>query len=326
MAQTQVRAGNEVLERLRCPICHSKLELKSDRLECVNPQCRASFPVVNGIPVLINESRSLFSIEDFVHHRSTTYQSRPGIEGKLERLGMKLLPSSNLHLKARQIYLKFAELLLEKNENPTVLVIGGSTAGQGMESILSLPAIQLVETDVSFGPRTAIICDAHDIPFEDGTLDGIIFQAVLEHVVDPYRCVEEVHRVLKDGGLVYAVTSFMEQVHWGKYDFTRFTYLGHRRLFRKFSEIDSGAATGPGMALAWSYQYFLRSFTRAKIMRKLIMAFAMLSSFWLKYFDHILIDKPGALDAAASYYFLGRKSNRVLSDRELIKLYKGGFD
>ena len=55
--------------------------------------------------------------------------------------------------------------------------------------------------------------------------------------------------VYKDDGLVYADTPFMQQVHMGRYDFTRFTYLGHRRLFRKFEEIDSGAVSGPAMAL-----------------------------------------------------------------------------
>ena len=184
-------------------------------------------------------------------------------------------------------------------------------------------AIEFVESDVSFGPRTTLICDAHDIPFEDRFPDGVIVQAVLEHVADPYRCSEEIHRVLKDKGVVYAETPFMQQVHGGQYDFTRFTHIGHRRLFRRFEEIDSGAACGPGMALAWSYQYFLLSFSTSRRWRAVIHLFAGLTSFYLKYVDHYLIDKPGTLDAASSFYFMGRKSGRDLSDRKLIKLYRG---
>jgi hypothetical protein len=67
--------------------------------------------------------------------------------------------------------------------------------------------------------------------------------------------------VLKDGGIVYAETPFMQQVHGSAYDFTRFTWLGHRRLFRKFKEIKSGTCGGPGMALIWSWRYFLRTFS-----------------------------------------------------------------
>ena len=52
--------------------------------------------------------------------------------------------------------------------------------------------------------------------------------------------------MLKDDGLVYAETPFLQQVHGGPYDFTRFTHLGHRRLFRKFIELESGATAGAG--------------------------------------------------------------------------------
>lgn len=148
-------------------------------------------------------------------------------------------------------------------------------------------------------------------------------QAVLEHVLDPFRCVEEIHRALKDDGLVYAETPFMQQVHDGAYDFSRFTHLGHRRLFRRFKEVDSGAVCGPGMALAWSYQYFLMSFAPSRFWREVLRLFGCWTAFFYRFFDHYLIDKPGTLDAAAGYYFLGRKSDGVLSDRDLLKLYGG---
>ena len=59
-----------------------------------------------------------------------------------------------------------------------------------------------------------------------------------------------------------------------RYDFTRFTHLGHRRLFRRFEEIESGAVCGPGMTLAWSYTYFLTSFTTSRILSRLFEVFA----------------------------------------------------
>ena len=192
-----------------------------------------------------------------------------------------------------------------------------------MKALANNSSIELVESDISFGPRTRLICDGHDLPFKDKSFDGVICQAVLEHVVDPFRSVEEIYRVLKESGLVYAETPFMQQVHGGRYDFARFTHLGHRRLFRMFEEIDSGAGVGPGTALSWSYQYFLLSFFTSRKLRALIKLFSSLTSFYLKYFDYYLINKPGALDAASGYYFLGRKSEKVLSDQELIKLYRG---
>jgi len=113
------------------------------------------------------------------------------------------------------------------------------------------------------------------------------------------------------------------RVSGGAYDFTRFTHLGHRRLLRHFQILESGATCGSGAALAWAYQYFLLSFTDRRRMRLVIKAFARLTSFWLKYFDFLLIDTPGTLDAASGYYFLGQKCNSAVTDRELIGMYRG---
>jgi hypothetical protein len=50
---------------------------------------------------------------------------------------------------------------------------------------------------------------------------------------------------------------------------------------------------------------------------------ARLTGFWLKYLDRLLIDRPGAQDGQSGTYFLGRRSEATLSDRDLIKLYRG---
>ncbi|MEY2832209.1 MAG: hypothetical protein RLZZ574_1467, partial [Cyanobacteriota bacterium] len=220
-------------------------------------------------------------------------------------------------------YQQFTELLLQRSDRPKVLIIGGGTVGQEAESLFSTPGMEIIETDVVLTSRIDIICDAHQLPFADNSFDGVVVQAVLEHVLDPSICVEEVYRVLNDGGLVYSETPFMQQVHLGKYDFTRFTHLGHRRLFRKFKEVSSGAVCGPGMALNWSLQYFFLSFVKSSAARNIVKALTRLAFFWLKYFDYYLINKPGTFDSASSYYFLGRKSETVLSDEELLKLYRG---
>jgi uncharacterized protein YbaR (Trm112 family)/SAM-dependent methyltransferase len=317
---SQIKISKTVQELLCCPICRLKLTYVGTELTCTNSECATHFPIVDGVPVLLNEKSSVFTIEDFFSRRNTTFNLHGN---KLRKSIRRLIPTISKNIKARENYTSLANLLLKQSASPRVLVIGGSILGQGMELIANKTFLELIVSDVSFGPYTMLICDAHDIPFEDKSFDGVIVQAVLEHVINPYRCVEEVYRVLKEQGIVYAETPLMQQVHMGRYDFTRFTHLGHRRLFRRFEEIDSGAVCGPGMALAWSYQYFLLSFTTSRILRVLIKVFSSLTSFHLKYFDHYLINKPGTLDAASAYYFMGRKVEHILPDQELIKLYKG---
>jgi SAM-dependent methyltransferase len=241
----------------------------------------------------------------------------------LSEIAKKLLPSSSANYPSRHNYAKLREELRKINASPKVLVLGGGVAGSGFEVLLSETEIDLLETDVFMTRRTRLVCDAHDIPFENQTFDAVVIQAVLEHVVDPWRCVEEIQRVLKDGGFVYAEVSFMQQVHAGRYDFTRFTHLGLRRLFRSFAEISSGVSCGPGTAAAWSVQHLALSFFEGRWSRWLAIVVARLASFWLRYLDRFLLDKPGALDAASSLYFLGSRSSGCLADQGLINLYRG---
>ncbi|PKO24155.1 MAG: methyltransferase type 11 [Chloroflexi bacterium HGW-Chloroflexi-1] len=304
---------------LRCPVCHARLELSPTVAVCQRATCATRYPIIEGVPVLIHEANSIFTLADFTERRTTFFNLAPSWRSQLLD---RISPSINRNVKSKANYRRLTELLLSDSPAPRVLVLGGSVLGVGMEALLERPAIALIESDISFGPRTALICDGHDIPLEDGSVDAVIAQAVLEHVVDPYRVVEEMHRVLRPGGLVYAETPFMQQMHGGRYDFVRFSYWGHRRLFRRFAEVDSGVVCGPGMALAWSYTYFLLSFVRARWARHAVRLFASLTSFFWKYFDGFLVDRPGALKAASGYFFLGRRSDTILSDHELVRGYK----
>ena len=56
-----------------------------------------------------------------------------------------------------------------------------------------------------------------------------------------------------------------------------------------------------------------------------VKGFTRLTAFWLKYFDHLLIDRPGGIDAASGVFFLGRRSDTALPDAELIAQYRGAL-
>jgi SAM-dependent methyltransferase len=307
------------LEYLACPQC--KQAFKTDKGYLCR-DCGIEFPEVNNVPVLINEANSVFRLDDFVQNRNTTYGAP--LSG-LNRLIVAMTPSISVNPGSARNYSNFFDGLRKMNARPRILVIGGAVLGKGMDLAQMGDDFELVETDVSFGGRTRLICDAHDLPFVSDSFDGVIAQAVLEHVIDPHRCVSELFRVLRPSGLVYAETPFMQQVHMGRYDFMRFSHLGHRRLFRDFDEIKSGPVGGPGMALAWAWAFFLRSLFRRGRLQQAAFTVGSLTGFWLKYFDHFLKDHPGSFDAASVYFFLGSKSETRLSDREIIGLYRGTF-
>ena len=54
--------------------------------------------------------------------------------------------------------------------------------------------------------------DAHTLPFPDDRFDVVYCRYVLEHVQDPQRVLEEMRRVLKPGGRVYAQENDMRVV------------------------------------------------------------------------------------------------------------------
>ena len=298
----------------RCVHCHDSVERNGGTsFEC---QCGHSYPIVNNIPILLNETNSVF--------RTASYKNQAPRTGGKGTAGLhsvlNALPSLTLNLSAERLYAKFFDSLPKP---AVVLIVGGGIAGKGLVPHLEAPDIQFVETDVYFGDRNQVICDGHDLPFADNSVDGVIIQAVLEHVLDPPQCVAEIHRVLKPNGVVYAEIPFMQQVHAGKYDFTRYTHLGFRRLFRMFDELDSGMSSGPGSAMAWAYQYLLLSFVRGSLMRGVMRGFARLTGFWLKYLDLLVKDSPGSLDAACGVYFMGTKAEKPLSDHDLLAGYRG---
>lgn len=301
---------------LACPVCKSPLEWEPDAARCTSAPCARVFPLVRGVPILINEARSVFSIDQFVGRQVTTFTDiNPEVPDKPYRFLRRLVPSNTLAVGREHMGRFFAAF---QEPDRRVLVIGA-----GERSYVGQGGPQLIYSDVHLAAHTDLIADAHDLPFQDESLDAVVAVSVFEHVADPRRCAAEVVRVLKPRGRIYAVSPFMQQVHMGRYDFMRFSERGHRRLWNHFRELEAGISCGPGTALAWSWQYFLLSFSERPGTRKYLRAFAKFTSFFLPYFDYYLRDKAGAWDASSSFTFVGEKLDEPVSDREIIAGYRG---
>lgn len=300
---------------LICPRCSSALVAGGSGYRCSGRSCPWAgdrFPMLAGVPALI----------DFEH----SVVDRERLERSIGASPVKRSPSrlaGFLHPPNRRAADSVGRLLGLLREHagparPLVLVVGGGVVGSGMDELYAVPDVEVMGLDIYLSPLVQILADAHRIPLASSSVDAVVVQAVLEHVLDPGAVVGEIHRVLRPGGLVYADTPFLQQVHEGPYDFTRFTDSGHRYLFRRFDRIESGAVAGAGTQLAWSIDYFVRALLRS---RKAGLA-ARLAVGWLARLDPIL-EPRFSLDGASSVYFLGRKSSVELSPREAIAYYQG---
>jgi SAM-dependent methyltransferase len=305
----------ELLADFACPHCRAALAVQGDDYRCTELECGRHYTAVNGHPVLVDFDDSIL-VEEEVQVRAAGSVIRRGRAGGVKRRVLQaLLPTNRV---AALNAVRFLELAQERAECPKVLIVGGGSKGEGTEELYANSSIRLVSFDIYGSELTQFVADAHRIPLGDATVDAVWIQAVLEHVLDPWRVAGEVHRVLTPGGLVYAETPFLQQVHEGAFDFTRFTESGHRWLFRRFDEIDSGVVLGPASQLLWSIEHVVRGMFRsvtAGVVAKLLL-------FWLRHFDR-LIPSVYASDAASAVYFLGRKSDIAIGPKDMISYYKG---
>lgn len=301
-----------------CPTCAAPLQMEATTSFCPTGH---TFPIEHGLPILIDDEKSVFSQSDFQKGEDTFFIEPQSRARRIARVLLnKFLPDILLNLTAKKNFEQLASLLSEKI-NPLILVVGCGDRARWMEDFIAKPGLQFVETDVSFGPRVQIICDGHNLPFAEGSFDAIIAQGVLEHVADSDRVVSEMHRVLKDDGLVFADSPFLVPGHFAPYDFRRFTIIGHRRLFRSFSLISEGMSFGPAASLTWTLKDFATSLAPTRNSKALVGFAVHILFFWIRYFDYILINRRDAYDAASGFYFMGRKSNETLSDKQLVALY-----
>ncbi len=86
-----------------------------------------------------------------------------------------------------------------------------------------------------------IVGDIHNLPFEDNSKDAILCLAVLEHVQNPVKAMEELYRTLKPGGrlLIYVPFLYYYHAHKGYYgDYWRFTSDTLKMFAEPFSQYE----------------------------------------------------------------------------------------
>lgn len=299
---------------LRCPRCRSALAQTDSGLACPSRQCGiGAFPSSRGLPALVDFDRSVLQQSDLSSETGARKRRRQGPFITFVR--RHLMPYNERAVRNAD---RFLAELRKHSTGPTILVVGGGVIGSAAEAFYSPADVHLVAFDLYGSENVQLIADAHHMPFADGSFDGVWIQAVLEHVLEPHVVVDEIGRVLRDGGLVYAETPFLQPVHEGAYDFTRFTDSGHRWLFRRFELIDSGVALGPFAQLLWSINHATRALFRSARAGLIVEIFF----FWLKYFDRLVSDSE-ARDGASALFLLARKSDRSILPHDAVTYYRG---
>ena len=307
---------------LICPKCGNNLEkINTNKifLKCSNTNCIANIHFYNSFnnkPILIDETESIIEIKQIILSDSSNLVKRPQYF-KFRKLLQNIIHGSSVQTK---INLNYISSIISDTNDTKILIIGGGTIGAGLEEFYKKYSTNIISFDVYYSNNIDFIADAHSIPTKSNTFDLVIIQAVLEHVLMPTKVVAEIQRVLKFGGLVYAETPFLQNVHEGAYDFTRYTVLGHDSLFCNYIKLGSGYIGGVGTSFLWSLEFLFASIFRNRFVGKIV----RFSFFYLRFIDKITTTKWN-IDSACGCYFIGKKTNDkpYAHQSYIIEEYKG---
>lgn len=119
----------------------------------------------------------------------------------------------------------------------------GSFRVPGQEQLADLRPLfkgyTFVGTDLRPGPGVDLLIDIEKIPLANNSIGTAICIDTLEHVQDVKRAVEELHRILKPGGLIIIGSVMFFPIHEHPSDYWRFTPFAFKYLLRQFSYIDT---------------------------------------------------------------------------------------
>jgi len=151
-----------------------------------------------------------------------------------------------------------------------------------------------------------LVGDAHRLPIESSSIDGVHCEAVFEHLSDPVDAAAELFRVMKPGALGYVCTPFLQAFHGYPSHYQNFTHLGHKRLFERagFTVLECGTCVGPGWAVAGIVAAFIAQYTPLILRWPVRAAWSVIGNTLIRPLDRWLSNRKDAYVVASTTYVL----------------------
>lgn len=288
------------IKLLRCPECFSTLKMvvlpKNKRSLICSSKRHHLFKITNGVPILLSAD-SIKSLQPQLKSKTGKQMvSRWGRKSKIASLIDALMPKINILMEDSDKYME--EVIKIADSKKIVVAIGSGSFKEG-ENIINL--------DISSFNSVDIVGDAHILPFKNGSVDGVLITWVLEHVNNPIKVAEEIVRILKKGGRVYAASPFLFFYHGYPNHFFNFTLSGHNELFKNLKIIKAGSMSGPistittlitNIPLVYISNYYL-AYSFCYILYFLILPFRLIDLFFK--------NNPNNFKLTQTVYFYGEK-------------------
>lgn len=286
------------INKLRCVECGKSLKLTSpQKLVCSN---RHQFRVIDNVPILLSKDSGKVLEATIASSSARTMKNEYELSRKvtIRQIIKKLTQAPSIRIEMFDVKPLFDKLTDHDNPDKFVVSVGGGPVRDGKT---------IVNLNIDMYPNVEIVGDAHKLPFKDNSVDGIVINAVLEHLEDPFRAIREIHRVLKKGGYVLAETPFLQHYHGYPYHFQNFTLTGQNHMFTGFAVLESGPVTGPFDTLATLVMNVPEDLIINKYIRKIVLYVLGICFLPIRLLDVFFKNNPNIYKFTTGVYTFAQK-------------------
>lgn len=226
--------SQHVAKIVACPACKSRIEFAPSTARCTS--CGRAFGIDAGIPLLVLDGMEV--------------PERSGLGAGRIRIGLGRIERRVAHVSQTHV---FKSAALER------LVDDFVAAVPGRGPILNIGAgdtdygPRMVNLEITPAPGIDVVGVGEALPFSDDAFDGVVLEAVLEHVRDAEATLREMRRVMAPGAVAIVDVPFIQAYHGSPHDYRRYTQLGLRTAIEQTGlEVEAtGVSAGPASALSW---------------------------------------------------------------------------
>jgi uncharacterized protein YbaR (Trm112 family) len=280
---------------LVCPVSKQRLVMHKNNQSLSSESGEYVYPINNEVPLLLKDQKLAL---DYIAHSSKMLDEYKEFKGAtFLELKYKVLSLLNTTWQSKKSIQAHAVTHDIPVSGFCISIGGGPSRSHPKAANLNIGPFENVD----------IVADAHDLPYLDNSIDSIVCEDVLEHIKDPKKVVQEIFRVIKPGGHVYAATPFLISYHGYPSHFQNLTHQGHEELFLDsgFQIVDSGVCMG-----AWTALLSLIGFIFANFLPKTFGLNRFVCNLWslvsaaLKPIDRLFQGSP---QVALSTFVLAKK-------------------
>ena len=259
------------INKFQCPLdgYNLKIDTSINKIFCTNKSCKVDFQIYSSgkekIPCLIDDKNfdTVFN-SSFLNCKRIFKKKESKLTLIISHVKNYIYNLSNKQYLPpyKEIARKEIKSLIKKNKKDCLVVGSGN---RELPLSISNKHLNIMGCDIYPGEKVDFIADAHYLPIKNKSINFIFLQAVLEHVLEPQKVVDECFRVLSDGGLIISEAPFLQGIHENGYDFFRFSPSAHAFLFRNFHIKSYGPLMGVSLTFFWNLRGLASKYLGIKV-------------------------------------------------------------